>query len=196
MVRTPYSARTLSGALAALSAVRDRKAASLLLPLPFAKGFEPRLNSRGPSREPSAQRQALRSQRSPAQQIANPTALALIAALHFGQNFSPPGPFAASGGHCEPTATDSNTTGIWRLTGTGRSSPRRCRCCCCGRSSGWTSTCHTRRSPSVHNCRRRGAGSPVTALRLGAIAVDFEAEGETVKTLGVPDDWQLLTPAF
>jgi len=36
----------------------------------------------------------------------------------------------------------------------------------------------------------------VTALRLGAIAVDFEAEGETVKTLGVPDDWQLLTPAF
>ena len=45
------------------------------------------------------------------QQIANPTALALISALHFGQNFSPPGPFAASGGHCEPTATDSNTTG-------------------------------------------------------------------------------------
>ena len=33
-------------------------------------------------------------------------------------------------------------------------------------------------------------------LRLGAITVHFEAEGETVKTLGVPDDWQLLTPAF
>ena len=36
----------------------------------------------------------------------------------------------------------------------------------------------------------------LTDLRLGAITVHFEAEGETVKTLGVPDDWQLLTPAF
>jgi hypothetical protein len=36
----------------------------------------------------------------------------------------------------------------------------------------------------------------LTDLRLGAITVHFEAEGETLKTLGVPDDWQLLTPAF
>ena len=35
----------------------------------------------------------------------------------------------------------------------------------------------------------------LTDLRLGAITVHLEAEGETVKTLGVPDDWQLLTPA-
>jgi hypothetical protein len=36
----------------------------------------------------------------------------------------------------------------------------------------------------------------LTDPRVGAITVRFEAEGETVKTLGVPDDWQLLTPAF
>jgi glycogen debranching enzyme len=36
----------------------------------------------------------------------------------------------------------------------------------------------------------------LTDLWLGAITLHFEAEGETVKTLGVPDDWQLLTPAF
>jgi glycogen debranching enzyme len=39
-------------------------------------------------------------------------------------------------------------------------------------------------------------GVTLTDLALGAITVRFEAEGETVKTLGVPDDWQLLTPAF
>jgi hypothetical protein len=40
-----------------------------------------------------------------------------------------------------------------------------------------------------------GGRVTLTDLRLGAITVHFEAEGETVKTLGVPDDWQLLTPA-
>ena len=47
--------------------------------------FPMRFTEVPPSREPSAKRQALRSQRSPAQQIANPTALALISARHFGQ---------------------------------------------------------------------------------------------------------------
>ena len=45
------------------------------------------------------------------EQIANPTALTLISAFHFGQNFSPPGRSAASGNHRAPMATDSNTTG-------------------------------------------------------------------------------------
>jgi hypothetical protein len=65
-------------------------------------------------------------------------------------------------------------------------------------------------APTQSACRRPGSASPrfgamvhdiggtvtLTDLRLGAITVHFEAEGEKVKTLGVPDDWQLLTPAF
>jgi hypothetical protein len=35
----------------------------------------------------------------------------------------------------------------------------------------------------------------LTDLRCGAITVHFDAEGKIVKTLGVPDDWHLLTPA-
>lgn len=58
------------------------------------------------SRQPDARAAIARST---AQQIANPAALTLITALHFGQNFSPPGPSAASGGHCEPITADSNT---------------------------------------------------------------------------------------
>jgi hypothetical protein len=57
------------------------------------------------SREPSAKRQALRSQRNTGPANANATALTLISALHFGQNFQPTGRSAASGGHCEPIAT-------------------------------------------------------------------------------------------
>jgi glycogen debranching enzyme len=35
----------------------------------------------------------------------------------------------------------------------------------------------------------------LTDLRLGGITVQLEAEGETVKTRGLPDDWQLVTPS-
>jgi hypothetical protein len=71
--------------------------------------------------------------------------------------------------------------------------PRRC---CCGRSSGWTPTCHTSKVTVCPQLPTEWGRVTLTDLRLGAITVHFEAEGETVKTLGVPDDWQLLTPAF
>jgi hypothetical protein len=32
-------------------------------------------------------------------------------------------------------------------------------------------------------------------LRLGGITVHLEAEGTTVKTRGLPDDWRLVTPS-
>lgn len=85
------------------------------------------------SRQPDARAAIARST---AQQIANPAALTLITALHFGQNFSPPGPSAASGGHCEPITADSNTAEsnmeLYRYPGPlrhdlGAASPRRSR---------------------------------------------------------------------
>ena len=57
-----------------------------LLTLPFAKAFEPRLNSRAVARAVANHRRH-DAQRSPAQQIANPTALAHISAATFSQNF-------------------------------------------------------------------------------------------------------------
>lgn len=54
--------------------------------LPFAKAFEPRLDSRSSQdRQPNYKRHD--AQRSPPQQIANPTALTHIRAATFGQNF-------------------------------------------------------------------------------------------------------------
>ena len=35
----------------------------------------------------------------------------------------------------------------------------------------------------------------LTELRLGGVTVHLEAEGQTVTTRGLPDDWRLVTPS-